>query len=155
MVCNPLSCGGNLEYDSYIENVLTEMSYLLRRFLTFGPNDGCYGQIHGIVCCNGLILHTSMHLWSTDNTYEGSSFFYWIKKPFSIFRVSEMFFFVKDLPQTCWKTWGLIFSNMLDYLIWTNKQFFSKKRVPSTSFENHKFLPIQLETGQIWTTSAS
>ena len=25
-------------------------SYLLRRFLAFGPNVGCYGQIHVIVC---------------------------------------------------------------------------------------------------------
>jgi hypothetical protein len=29
------------------------------------------------------------------------------------------------------------------------------KRFPSTFFEKHKLLPIQLETGQIWTTSAS
>ena len=105
------------------------MSYLLRRFLAFGPNDGCYGHIHGIVCSNVLILYTNMHLVSTDNVDEESFPFHWTKKPFSIFRVWKMSFFAKHQPQICCKTWEIHFLKTLDHVICTNNQIVSSKKV--------------------------
>ena len=66
-----------------------------------------------------------------------------------------MGFFVKDLPQICCKTWEMHFLKILDHVICTNNQFVSYEKVSIHLFEKYKFLPIQLETGQIWTTGAS
>jgi hypothetical protein len=118
-----------LKYDSYIEKVFTEKSYLLWRFLAFGPNDGCYGHIHGIVCSNVPIFYTNMHLGSTDNVDEESFPFHCTEKPFSIFRVWKMGFFVKHQPQICCKTWELHFLKILDHVICTNNQIVGPEKV--------------------------
>ena len=84
-----------LEYNSYIEKVFTKMSYLLRIFLAFGPNDGCYGHIHDIVCSNVPIFYKNMHLESTDNVYEESFPFHCIKKTIFYFSSVKNGFFCK------------------------------------------------------------
>ena len=71
--------------------------------MAFKPNDQSYGHIDGIVCSNDLILCTRVHIGMANNVAQGSFHFGWTKKPFSIFRVPERRFFVKELPNNCRK----------------------------------------------------
>ena len=120
------------------------MSYLLRRFLAFGPNDGCYGHIQGIVCSNELILRTSVHHGTTDNVDEESFLFTCTKKPFFIFPVRKMGFFVKHLPQISCKIWEIHLKKILDHVICRNNQV-----VASNKFSIHLFWKRQIPADSV------
>ena len=94
--------------------MFSEMSYCVRRFMAFTPNDKCYGDIHYIVCSNDLILYTTMHLGMVNNVAEEIFHFVYTKKIFFIFRVSKMRFFVKHLPNLCSKFEPQQFLKILD-----------------------------------------
>ena len=55
-------------------------------------------------------------------------FFYLIKKPFSIFRVSEMVFFCEGPTRNMLQNLGDSFFNMLEHVICTNNKFFFLKK---------------------------
>ena len=84
--------------------------------MAFKPNDQTYGHIHGIVCSNDLILCTRVHIGMANNVAQGSFHFRWTKNPFSIFQVSEISFFVKDLPNICCKIVPNQFSKILGHI---------------------------------------
>ena len=77
---------------------LHKMTYHVRGFMTFGPNDRCYVLNHGIVCDVVPILCMHVDI-STENNIAGGSFpFRRTEKPFSIFRAQKMGHFVKQPP---------------------------------------------------------
>ena len=84
--------------------------------MAFKPNDQSYGHILGIVCLNDLILCTRVHLGIPNNVAEGSFHFLCTENSFSIFRVPEMRFFVKDLPYICFKIVPNQFSKILGHI---------------------------------------
>ena len=122
------------------------MSYLQRRFLAFGSNDGCYGHIHFIVYSNDLILHTSMHIRTTDNVDEESLNFRWIKISFSIFGVSKTGFFVKHLPKICYKIVPQKFIDSLDHILSTNTRFYFSKKLSIQLFWKRQISADLVET---------
>ena len=61
------------------------MTYHVRGFMTFGPNDQCYCQNRGIVCDNVPILCMHVHLGMENNVAGGSFYFCRTKNAFSIF----------------------------------------------------------------------
>ena len=134
--------------------MFSETSYLVWRSMAFKPNDKSYGHIHGIVCSNDLILCTRVHIGMGNNVAPGSFHFRWMKKPFSIFRVPQRRFFVKDLPNNCCKIGPNHFSKILAHIYCTIDQMVGCKKIWSTSREKGKFPPIQVEAGQIWTPTA-
>ena len=131
------------------------MKYDIWRFTSFRPNDGWYGHFHGIVYLNDLILCTSVHLGVAKNVAEESFYFRCTKKSFFISRVQKMGFFVKDMRNICCKIGWKHLKQIWDHMLCTNNQILRCIKFPSTSHEKGKILPIQLKTGQIWTTSAS
>ena len=95
------------------------MSYQVRGFMSFRPNDQCYGQNRGIVCDNVPILCTHVHLGMANNVAGGSFPFRRTKKPFSIFRVPKTGCFVKQPPNESFTMVPPHFSKILDHLTWT------------------------------------
>ena len=61
------------------------MTYHVRGFMAFNPNDQYYDQNHGIVCDNVPILCTHVNLGMANNVAGGSFPFRPTEKPFSIF----------------------------------------------------------------------
>ena len=84
--------------------------------MAFKPNDQSYGHIHGIVCSNDLILCTRVHLGISNNVAYGTFHFLFTENTFSIFRVPEMSFFVKDLPYICCKIGPNLFYKILGHI---------------------------------------
>ena len=72
-----------------------------------------------------------------------------MKKSFFIFRVQKMGFFVKDIPNICFKIGSKHLKNILYDILCTHNQMVGVERFSSTSREEDKFLPIQLKAGQI------
>ena len=93
--------------------------------------------------------------WNGDNVAEESFYFLWTKKSFFIFRVSKMGCFVKQLPKICFQIGSHKFYKIIYHILCTNNQIFVCQRFPYASHQTDKFLPIRLEPGQIWTTTAS
>src|SRR4051812_7966749 len=74
------------------------MTYHVRGFMAFGPNDQCYAPNHVIVCDNVPILCTHMY-HGMENNVAGESFpFRRTENPFSIFRAQKTGRFVKQPP---------------------------------------------------------
>ena len=93
--------------------MLSETSYHVWRSMAFKPNDQSYGNIHGIVSSNDLIICTSLHLRLANNIDKGSFYFFCMKKQFSIFLVLKISFFVKNLPNIFCKILPNKFSKIL------------------------------------------
>ena len=106
----------NLKYHGYFGKVFTEMSYRVRGFMAFRPNDQCFGQNQVIVCDNVSILCTHVYLVMTDNVFVGSFPFQSTKKPFSIFRLQKTGCFVKQPPRAGFKMVPPHFSKILDHI---------------------------------------
>ena len=77
------------------------------------------------------------------------------KKHLPFFECPKWVFFVKDLPNICCKIVPNKFSKILGHIKCTVDQMVGFQKLLSTSHEKDKFLPIQLEAGQIWTAAAS
>jgi hypothetical protein len=73
------------------------------KFHGFQARWASYGHNHGIVCSNDPILCTCVHLGMANKVALGSINFRCTKKPFFIFLVQKMGFFVKHLPKICRK----------------------------------------------------
>ena len=112
----------NLKYREFFGKVFSEMSYLVRGFMTSRPNDQCFCQNRGIVCYNVSILCTHVYLGMTNNVYIGSFPFRSTKEPFSIFRVPKTGCFVKQPPRVGFKMVPAHFSKILDHITWKKSQ---------------------------------
>jgi hypothetical protein len=66
--------------------------------MTFKPNELGQEQNHRIVCLNNPILCTCVRHGIANNLHLGCVPFLRIKSSFSIFQVSKLGFFVKQLP---------------------------------------------------------
>ena len=108
----------NLKYREYFGKVLPEMSYLVRGFMTFRPNDQCFCQNRGIDCYNVSILCTHVYLGMTDNVEIRIFPFRSTKKPFSIFRLPKLGCFVKQPLRVGLKMVPPHFSKILDHITW-------------------------------------
>ena len=65
---------------------LHKMTYHVRVFMAFGPNDQCYVLNHGKVCDAVPILFMHIDIGMENNVAGGSFAFCCTEKPFSIFR---------------------------------------------------------------------
>ena len=65
------------------------MTYHVRGFMAFGPNDRCYVLNHGIVCDVVPILYMCVDIGMENNVAGGSFPFRRSEKPFSIFRAQK------------------------------------------------------------------
>ena len=74
---------------------LHKMTYHVRGFMAFGPNDRCYVLNHGIVCDVVPILCMCVDIGMENNVAGGSFPFCRTEKPFSIFRAQKTGRFVK------------------------------------------------------------
>ena len=74
---------------------LHKMTYHVRGFMAFGPNDRCYVLNHGIVCDAVRILCMHVDIGMENNVAGGSFPFCRTEKPFSIFRAQKTGRFVK------------------------------------------------------------
>ena len=74
---------------------LHKMTYHVRGFMAFGPNDRCYVLNHGIVCDDVPILCMRVDIGMENNVAGGSFPFCRTEKPFSIFRAQKTGRFVK------------------------------------------------------------
>ena len=77
---------------------LHKMTYHVRGFMAFGPNDRCYVMNHGIVCDVVPILCMCVDIGMENNVAGGSFPFRRTKKQFFIFRAQKTDGFVKQ-PQ--------------------------------------------------------
>src|SRR3954468_23959027 len=68
---------------------LHKMTYHVRRFMAFGPNDRCYVLNHGIVCDVVLVLCIHVDIGMDNNVAGGTFPFRRTEKPFSIFRAQK------------------------------------------------------------------
>ena len=114
----------NLEIWRYFLKVFTEMTSHVRRFVDFRPNDQCYGDNRGIVWYNGPILRTSVYIRMGNNVAEQSFQLYYTKRPFCLFRVRKMVFFVKHIPKICCILGSHHFCKISDHMLSTNNQKF-------------------------------
>jgi hypothetical protein len=73
------------------------------KFYGFQAKWDSYGYNHNIVCSNDPILCICVHLGMTNNVYLESYNFRCTKNSFFIFLVQKMGFFVKRLPNICFK----------------------------------------------------
>ena len=71
---------------------LHKMTYHVRGFMAFGPNDRCYVLNHGIVCDVVPILCMCVDIGMENNVAGGSFLFRRTEKPFSIFRAKKWSF---------------------------------------------------------------
>ena len=108
----------NLKYREYFGKEFSEMSYLVRGFMTSRPNDQCFCQNRGIICYNVSILCTHVYLGMPDNVYVGSFPFRSTKKQFSIFRLPKTGCFMNQPPRVCFKMVPPHFSKILDHITW-------------------------------------
>src|SRR4051812_14013846 len=69
---------------------LHKMTYRVRGFMAFGPNDRCYVLNHGIVCDVVPILCMCVDIGMENNVSGGSFPFCRTEKPFSIFQHSPL-----------------------------------------------------------------
>ena len=118
--------------------------------MAFKPNDQSYGHIHGIVCSNDLILCTRVHIGMANNVAQGSFHFRWTKKPFSIFRVPERRFFVKELPNNCCKIDQIIFLKHqaifnAQLTKWLRVNFLDPPLVKKTNFRRFSWKRVKFE----------
>src|SRR3954466_10311253 len=74
---------------------LHNMTYHVRGFMAFGPNDRCYVLNHDIVCDAMPILCMHVDIGMENNVSAGSFPFRCTEKPFSIFRAQKTGRFVK------------------------------------------------------------
>jgi hypothetical protein len=92
--------------------------------MAFKPNELGQDQNHGIVCLNNPILRTCVRLGMSNNVHFRCFPFLRIKNSFSIFWVSKMGFFVKQVPNI----WSWIvpqeFYNIIYDILCTNHQMF-------------------------------
>ena len=135
--------------------MFSEMGYHLWRFMALGPNDEWYVHIHGIVCLNMPVLGTNVYLGTVNNVAEETFHFPFTKKSFFYFRMRKMGYFVKQLPKLCCKIGALYYLKILDHMYLRIIKWLCVKQFSSTSRKKDKFMLIQLERGQIWTTGAS
>ena len=117
--------------------------------MALGPNDECYVHIHGIVCLNMPVLGTNMYLGTVNNVAEETFQFPFTEKSFFYFRMRKMGYFVKQLPKICRKIGALHYLKILDHMYLQITKWLCVKQFPSTSRKKDKFMPIQLERGQI------
>jgi hypothetical protein len=88
----------------------------------FRANNHCYGHVHGIVCYFFSKMGTHVHLRMANNVVQRSFQFYRVEKPFSIFGVPKLGFFVKQLPKLGLITGAHQFSKVLDHILCTFNQ---------------------------------
>jgi hypothetical protein len=67
-------------------------------------------------------MGTHVHLRMVNNVVHRSFQFYLVEKPFSIFGVSKLGFFVKQLPKLALITGAHQFSKVLDHILCTFHQ---------------------------------
>ena len=99
------------------------------------------------------ILHMCVY-YTSQKVCQRKFLFSLHEKSFSIFWVTKMGFFVKDLPNIWCQLETLYFCKILDHVLFTIDQSFHVIWFLYTSSEKDKFPQIQLERGQIWTTCA-
>src|SRR3954470_14450836 len=97
---------------------LHKMTYHVRGFMDFGPNDRCYMLNHGIVCDVVPILCMCVDIDMENNVAGGSFPFCRTEKPFSIFRAQKTGRFVKEPPKFCFRMLPSHFPKILDHLTW-------------------------------------
>ena len=117
--------------------------------MALGPNDECYVHIHGIVYLNMSVLGTNVYLRTVNNVAEETFHFPFTKKSIFYFRMRKMGCFVKQLPKICRKIGALHYLKILDHMYLQITKWLCVKQFPSTSRKKDKFMPIQLEGGQI------
>ena len=96
----------NLEYLKYIRKVFSEMTYLVRSFMAFKPNEVGYDRNHGIVCSNDPILCTCVHLGMQNNVDVGGLFFLCTKKSIFHFLTSTNVFFCEAPTKKPLQIWA-------------------------------------------------
>jgi hypothetical protein len=100
------------------------MSYHVHSFMAFKPNELGQDQNHVIVSSNDPILCTCVRLWMTNNVHFGCFPFLRKKSSFSIFSVSNIGFFVKQLPNIYSFIGPQEFYNIIYNILYTNHQLF-------------------------------
>src|SRR3954466_16031843 len=113
--------------------------------MTFKSNDRCYTLFQRIVFPNDLIFCICVYIILANKYSKGSFYFLCTKNPFSIFRVTKMGFFVKDLPNISCQLEPLYFCKILDHILFTIDQSFHVIWFLYTSSEKDKFPQIQLD----------
>ena len=93
--------------------------------------------------------------WNREQCCRRNFLFSVHEKSFFYFRMQKMGYFVNQLPKICRKIGAIHYSKILDHIYLQITKWLCVKQFPSNSRKKHKFLPIQLEGGQSWTTGAS
>ena len=107
-----------------------------------------------IVSPNDLIFCICFYIWMANKFAKGSFHFRCTKNAFFIFRVPKVGSFCEGSTKYLMSIWTNPFFIILDHILLTIDQSFHVKCFLYTSAEKDKLPPIQLERGEIWTTSA-
>jgi hypothetical protein len=94
----------NLDYCKYCRKPFLEMTYHVRSFMAFKPNELGHDLNHGIVCSNDSILCTCVHIGMENKVHIGSFHFLCIKKINFHFLSVKIGFFVKEVLKIYYKT---------------------------------------------------
>ena len=135
---------------------LTSMVIMICSFDPFSKFTWCNSWRHVVFIWspNDLIFCICLYIWMANKFAKWSFHFRCTKNAFFIFRVPKVGSFVKDVPNIWCQFEPTHFCIILDHLLLTNHKSFHVKCFLCTSAEKDKLPPIQLERGEIWTTSA-
>jgi hypothetical protein len=125
------------------------------KFHGFQARWASYGFNHDIILWNNLILCTYVHLGMTNNIHFQCFPFLGIKSSFLIFLAQKMVFLWSTYQK--YVTKRDLYNFRKYYIIFYAQltSFFNGKYFIATPQEIDKYLSIQLEAGQIWTTNVS
>jgi hypothetical protein len=114
-----------------------------------------YGHNHGIVCLNDPILCTCVYLAMANNVDFGCFPFLSVKSSFFIFLAQKWLFLWITYQKYVSKMYLDNFRKYYTIFYAQSTSFLHERSFIATPQEIDKYLPIQLEAGQIWTTVAS
>ena len=92
-------------------------------------------------------MSTSVYIRMENNVAEQSFQLYCTKKPFFIFRVRKIGFFVKHLPKICCKMGDHHFYKILDHISCTNNQMVVSEKLSIQPFPKRQIPADSVETG--------
>ena len=93
--------------------------------------------------------------WNHEQCCQRNVSFSFLQKIKFLFSNAIMGYFVKELPKICRKIGAIHYLKMLYHMYLQITKWLCVKHFPYTSCKKDKFMLIQLEWGQIWTTCAS
>ena len=99
----------NLEYGNYSKKTFSKMSYHVRSFMAFKPNNKGYGQNHSIVCDNVPILYTCVYLGIWQTMLPKGVFILFAQKMIFHFPSAKKGFFCEAATKNVLPKWGTQF----------------------------------------------